>query len=79
MTFLRRKGKAVPVTENGGDYRPGDIVVWRLSDGRPHVGVVSDVPLKGKGRYKIIHNVGAGTRLQDFLFVNEITGHFRYF
>jgi len=78
-TFLRRKGKAVEKTKTGGDYLPGDIVVWRLSNGRPHIGIVSNVPVKGKDRYKVVHNIGAGTQLEDVLFTFEITGHFRYF
>ena len=78
-TFLRRAGKAVPVTKNAGDYRPGDIVVWRFRDGRPHMGIVSVRRVPGTGRYHVVHNIGAGTQVQDCLFAFEITGHFRYF
>ena len=79
VTFLRRKGKALGVTKNASDYLPGDIVVWRLSGNRPHMGIVSSVRVSGADRYKIIHNVGAGAQLEDSLLEFEITGHFRYF
>ncbi|HYM60248.1 MAG TPA: DUF1287 domain-containing protein [Thermoanaerobaculia bacterium] len=76
--FLRRSGKAVSVTKNGPDYLPGDIVVWRLLGGLPHIGLVSDRRATPQ-RYLVIHNVGAGTREEDVLFAYEITGHFRWF
>ena len=77
--FLRRKGKAAALTRDAGDYLPGDIVVWRLSNGRPHMGIVSSVRARGKERYSVVHNIGAGAKLEDSLFEFEITGHFRYF
>lgn len=78
-TFLRRKNKMVPVTHKAGDYLPGDIVVWKLSNGRKHMGVVSNVRVGETDCYKIVHNIGAGTALQDALFGFVITHHFRYF
>jgi uncharacterized protein YijF (DUF1287 family) len=77
-TFFRRRGKALSVTKNGADYLPGDIVVWRLLGGLPHIGLVSDHRATPE-RYLVVHNVGAGTREQDVLFAYEITGHFRWF
>ena len=77
--FLRRKGKAVPLTKDPSDYRPGDIVVWQLSGGRPHMGIVSNMRVTATKRYRVVHNIGAGAQIQDSLFVFEITGHFRYF
>jgi uncharacterized protein YijF (DUF1287 family) len=78
-TFLRRRGKTAPVTRRGADYLPGDLVTWRLPSGVPHIGVVSDRPAPGADRYLVVHNIGAGTRLEDVLFVYELTGHFRWF
>ena len=43
----------------------------------PHIGIVSDRAVPGTNRPFIIHNVGAGTREEDFLFVYVITGHYR--
>lgn len=78
-TFLHRTGKAVPVTKHGGDYLPGDIVVWRLPNGRLHTGIVSNVMVSGTQRHKVVHNIGAGAQLEDMLFRFEITDHFRYY
>ena len=35
--FFSRKGKVKPITKNAEDYVPGDIVSWRLDNGRPHI------------------------------------------
>ena len=71
-TFFKRKGRAV-----AGDYKPGDIVTWRLSGGLPHIGIVSDV--RRGNRYLMVHNIGSGAQLEDVLFAYEVTGHFRWF
>lgn len=78
-TFLRRRGMAVPITRRGADYLAGDLVTWRLASGVPHIGIVSDRPVPRSDRRAIVHNIGAGTRLEDVLFAFEITGHYRYF
>lgn len=75
-TFFRRHGKSLAVTRKGADYKPGDIVTWRLSAGVPHIGVVSDV--RRGNRYLVVHNIGAGTQLEDVLFAYTITGHYKY-
>lgn len=77
-TFFRRKGAALPVTRRGADYRPGDVVTWRLSSGVPHIGVVSDVRARGTDRYLMVHNIGAGAQIEDVLFAYTVTGHYRY-
>lgn len=75
-TFFTRKGRALPVTRRGADYEPGDIVTWKLATGVPHIGVVSDV--RRGDRHLVVHNIGAGTQLEDVLFAYELTGHFRW-
>lgn len=75
-TFFARHGGALPVTREAGDYRPGDVVTWRLASGLPHVGIVS-ARVAG-GRPLVIHNIGAGTVFEDVLFANPVTGHYRY-
>jgi uncharacterized protein len=75
-TFFTRKGKSLRVTQNGADYKPGDIVTWRLSSGVPHIGVVSDV--RRGSRYLVVHNIGGGAQLEDVLFEYELTGHYRW-
>ncbi len=77
-TFFRRKGTALTVTRRGADYRPGDIVTWRLSSGVPHIGIISDVPIRGTDRHLVVHNIGAGAQIEDVLFAYALTGHYRY-
>ena len=78
-TYLKRQGKSIPVTGNGKDYLPCDIVTWKLPGGLDHIGLVVNVPVKGTDRYCVVHNIGMGIKLEDILFQFKITGHFRYF
>lgn len=75
--FLKRKNADLPITKNPEDYRPGDIVTWRLGGRLPHIGIVSDKKTEW-GTPLIIHNVGAGPVEDDLLFNTDIHGHFRY-
>jgi hypothetical protein len=75
-TFFARHGEVLPVSREAADYRPGEIVTWRLASGLPHVGIVSS-RLAG-GRPLVIHNIGAGTVFEDVLFANPVTGRYRY-
>lgn len=77
--FFSRHGTALPVTGHGNDYRPGDLVTWDLGAGVPHIGIVVDRKSVENGRYMIVHNIGAGPRMEDVLFNWKITGHYRYF
>ena len=79
MKYFNRKGKSLSITENADDYRPGDIVSWDLGGGVDHIGIVTDMLLDPHGNSLIVHNIGAGTRVEDVLFRWRITGHYRYF
>ncbi|MEA2463507.1 MAG: uncharacterized protein QOJ98_1254, partial [Acidobacteriota bacterium] len=70
-TFFKRQGAALPVTKRASDYKPGDVVTWKLASGVPHIGIVS-------GRALVVHNIGSGVREEDVLFAYELTGHFRW-
>jgi hypothetical protein len=76
VTFFKRHGRSLPVTARAADYRPGDIVTWRLSSGVPHIGLVSDREVNG--RFLVIHNIGGGAKVEDVLFAYALTGHYRY-
>jgi uncharacterized protein YijF (DUF1287 family) len=78
MTYFKRKGKTAAMTQNAQDYKPGDIVAWDLGGGITHIGLMTQVQGEG-GRYKIVHNIGWGTRVEDRLFEWKIIGHYRYF
>jgi uncharacterized protein YijF (DUF1287 family) len=78
--YLTRYGQSLPVTPYGEDYQPGDIVTyWRPqnSGSRSHIAVVAST-LGPSGRPMIIHNRGWGPQVEDGLFVDRITGHYRY-
>lgn len=78
QTFFRRFGETLPLTQNPDDYRPGDLVTWMLPGNLPHIGIVVDQVVAGEGRPWIVHNIGAGPKLEDRLFAYPITGHYRY-
>ena len=79
QTYLARKGKQVATTGSADTFMPGDVVTWDLGGGVDHVGLVVNVWHKPSQRYLIVHNIGAGTRMEDVLFAWKITGHYRYF
>lgn len=78
MTFFERKAKILPVTDKAEDYVPGDVITWDLGAGLTHIGIMVDVPSATPGRFLIMHNIGAGPRLEDVLFSWRMTGHYRY-
>ncbi len=78
--FLQRHGETLPISNFAEDFRPGDIVTyWRPQNrhSRTHIAIVSDI-LGPSGRPLIIHNRGWGPQQEDGLFVDQITGHFRF-
>ena len=77
-TFFRRHGLALPILRDASAYRPGDIVSWRLDNRLPHIGIVSAKRSADGKRPLIVHNVGAGPKLEDVLFAYPLVGHFRY-
>ena len=79
MTYFSRQGKSLPLTNNADDYLPGDVVAWDLGGGIDHIGIVTDMWSESEKRCLIVHNIGAGTRVEDVLFSWTITGHYRYF
>ena len=78
-TFFRRNGATLPITSGGADYSPGDLVTWDLGGGVPHIGIVVDRQAPGSNRYMVVHNIGAGPKMEDVLFSWKITGHYRYY
>lgn len=78
--FFSAHGESLPMTSFAEDYRPGDIVTYYRPQNRgtrAHIAIVSSV-LAPSGRPMIVHNRGWGPQLEDALFVDEITGHYRY-
>ncbi len=78
--FLDRAGASVPISSFPEDYKPGDIVTYHRPFSRistSHIAVVTDV-IAPTRRPMIVHNRGYGPQLEDALFVDRITGHYRY-
>ena len=73
-TFLRRQGAELPPT---AEFRPGDIVTWKLRGNLPHIGLLIDRLSADGTRLLVVHNVGAGPKVDDALLRYEITGHYR--
>jgi uncharacterized protein YijF (DUF1287 family) len=79
MVFFSRKGTSLPTTKHAEDYEPGELVTWDLGGGVPHIGIVVNRKSAGGERYLVVHNIGAGPKMEDVLFSWKITGHYRYF
>ena len=78
QAFFARHGKSLPISQTPSDYKPGDLVTWMLPGNLPHIGIVTDKLAANMGTPKVVHNIGAGPRLEDMLFDYRITGHYRY-
>ena len=78
MTYFKRQGAEIPITDKGNDYLPGDIVSWNLAGGLTHIGVVVNKKSNDNKRFMIVHNIGGGQVLEDCLFNYTITGHYRF-
>ena len=78
MTFFKRHGTVMKITNNPADYQPGDIVCWDLGRGVTYIGIASRKKSTDGLRHLIIHNIGRGQDLEDCLFTFTIIGHYRY-
>jgi hypothetical protein len=79
--FFAKYGTSIPVTDFAEEYQPGDIVTYRRPEGlgsQTHIAIVSDV-IAPSGRPMVVHNRGWGPQLEDALFANGVTGHYRFF
>jgi uncharacterized protein YijF (DUF1287 family) len=79
VVFFKRFGKVLPITNNPEDYKPGDIIHWKLGGYVNHIGlVVSKKCEYSNERYLVVHNIGGGQNVEDFLFGDKIVGHYSY-
>ena len=79
MVFFERHGAGLPVTQEARDYKPGDVVSWDLGGGMTHIGLIVNVASDADdSRMQVVHNIGAGPKMEDVLFGWKITGHYRY-
>ncbi|WP_411817055.1 DUF1287 domain-containing protein [Hyphococcus sp. DH-69] len=78
-TYFTRQGARLARSDDPASFQPGDIVAWNLRGGYgwlPHIGIVTD-QISATGRPMVVHNIGAGPKLEDVLFDWPITGHYR--
>ena len=78
--FFATYGEHLLITPYIEDYLPGDIVTFYRPQNKSstaHIALVSDV-MAPSGRPMIVHNRGWGVQLEDALFVDQITGHYRF-
>ena len=78
QTFFSRKGQILEISRNAADYKPGNMVTWMLPGNLPHIGIVTGKIDSVSGNPLIVHNIGAGPKLEDILFLYPITGHYRF-
>lgn len=78
QTYFRRHGTELSVSSDPENYRTGDLVTWTVGGNLPHIGIVVDRRSSDGQRPLIVHNIGAGPRLEDVLFAYPMTGHYRY-
>ncbi len=76
--FFGRKGQTLPITNDGNNYKTGELVTWIIGNKYPHIGIVTNKKSSDGNRPMIVHNVGAGQVLEDCLFDWKIVGHFKY-
>ena len=76
--FFERHGARLPASADPADYRPGDLVTYRVGRNLPHIGIVSTRLSRDGKRPLIVHNIGWGPRLEDFLFAYPIVAHYRF-
>jgi uncharacterized protein len=79
MTYFKRMRKALEISDDPKNYLPGDVVAWDLGNGLLHIGIVTNIKTQAGQNPGIVHNIGAGARLEDVLFSWRIIGHYRYF
>jgi len=78
QAFFKRAKASLSVSDDPRDYRPDDVVSQKLSNGPAHIVLVTHRASADGKRPMVVHNIGAGARLEDVLFAFTITGHYRF-
>jgi len=79
QVFFKRFGEELSRYEDRESYGAGDIVTWMLPGNLPHIGILSNEISDSTGNRMVVHNIGAGPKLEYVLFDYPMTGHYRYF
>jgi uncharacterized protein YijF (DUF1287 family) len=78
--FFATHGEQLSLSPHSEDYLPGDIVTYYRPQNKSstaHIAIVTDL-IAPSGRPMIAHNRGWGVQLEDALFVDQLTGHYRF-
>jgi uncharacterized protein YijF (DUF1287 family) len=78
QAFLSRQGEKLVISSKASNYKAGNIVTWMLPGNLPHIGLITNKISALTGNPMVVHNIGAGPKLDDVLFSYKITGHYRY-
>ena len=71
--YFRRHGRTLSLD---GNWKPGDIVYWKLPNGLDHTGVLSN-RLNARQEPFVVHNIGRCAE-ENVLRAWRIVGHYRY-
>ena len=75
--FWERQRAQLPMPFDDAGWEPGDIFTSLVGGNLPHTGIVSD-RLSASGGLLVIHNIGGGTREEDIVIAQRLTGRFRW-
>lgn len=75
--YLTRQGASLGKSDKVSDFKPGDLVTWRIDGRLPHIGIVTDRKATD-GTPLIVHNIGMGPVEDNILFAYPMTAHFRF-
>jgi uncharacterized protein len=78
QVFWKRKKAALPVPESVREWQPGDLATLMLPGNLPHVGILVSERDDETGAPLMLHNIGAGARVENVLPRYEITGRYRF-
>lgn len=76
MVFFSRFGSVLPLTQDPGDYQPGDILATKPFG--THIALVSDQKPANSDRLWVIENIGGGVQQNDHLLSYPLLGHYRF-
>ena len=77
VVYFKRFGQTLTLdTRKVSEWKPGDIVAWKLPGGLDHIGILTD-QRNGSRLPFAVHNIG-GTREEDVLTSWTLVGHYRF-
>lgn len=79
MAYFRRYAHPLPFqldSKTKKEWKPGDIVFWKLPGGKDHVGILS-FSKNAEGWPLVVHNIGRGPLEEDVLGEWTLVGRFR--